>query len=109
MKIFYKNEVGNKGTYWNIENGTRQEILEKGYLDGSWIKAHILLVLSVAPLLGLLFAVFLPAVGIVMAIHFLGKKLYEGLKALSAQSINMSWRPLEAYLTGRKKKKSPTK
>ncbi len=61
--------------------------------------------LMLAPMMGLVFAVFLPAIGIVMTLKLIGEKSYEYMKELSLKSYNMSWNPIESYLTGRKKNK----
>jgi hypothetical protein len=55
--------------------------------------------------LGLIFAVFLPFIGIVMSVALLGRKLGEGIASAAASSVSFGWRPIEAYLAGRKRKK----
>ena len=106
MKVYYRvgEEVG-QGTYWGVDTGSRKEVVDTATLFENSIKAHIGIVLATAPLIGLVFAVFLPAIGIAMAVKFVGEKVWGGLRDLSVQSLSMGWRPLEAYLSGRKKKK----
>lgn len=55
-----------------------------------------------APFMGLLFAIFLPAIGIGMLFYFTGLKLFNEMTKLST----FGWRPSEAYLAGRKNEKN---
>jgi len=61
--------------------------------------------LMAAPVIGLVFAVFLPFIGIAMTLGLIGRKLVEGLASAAAGSVSFGWRPIEAYLAGRKMKK----
>lgn len=98
------------GTYWNMANGSRIDMRAEGILPGGqnaiYIKASSGLVLAAAPLLGLVFAVFLPFIGIAMAVMLIVRKVGAGMRDAAAASTSFAWRPIEAYLTGRKKKKA---
>jgi hypothetical protein len=59
-----------------------------------------------SPVIGLVFAVFLPFIGIAMTLNLIGKKLVEGVASAAAGSVSFGWRPIEAYLAGRKAKKA---
>jgi hypothetical protein len=61
--------------------------------------------LMAAPVIGLVFAMFLPFIGIAMTLNLVGKKLIDGVASVSAGSMSFGWRPIEAYLAGRKQKK----
>ncbi len=95
------------GTYWNLMNGARVDMKEEGILPGSektiYVKAHAAIVLAAAPVLGLLFAVFLPFIGIAMVLMLIGGKLVDGVTNAVASNARFGWRPVEAYLTGKKK------
>ena len=97
------------GTYWNLMNGERVDLEQEGVLPGdrtaAYIKAPTAAVLAAGPVLGLLFAVFLPLIGIVMSAALVGRKLGEALASAAAGSVSFGWRPIEAYLAGRKRKK----
>jgi len=97
------------GTYWNMENGSRIDLAEEGILPGGqdamYVKAPSMAVLAAGPVLGLLFAVFLPFIGIVMAATLLVKKVGEGVRDAAVASMTFGWKPIEAYLAGRKRKK----
>ena len=96
------------GTYWNMADGSRIDLTGEGILPGGqqdrYIKAPSAAVLAAGPVLGLVFAVFLPFIGIAMAAMLLVRKVGEGLTEATAASVSFAWRPVEAYLTGRKKK-----
>ncbi len=98
------------GTYWNLSNGSRVEMEQEGMLPGSgttrYIKAPAAVMLMAAPVIGLVFAVFLPFIGIVMTLSMAGKKLVQGVQAAAAGSMSFGWRPVQAYLIGRKAKKA---
>jgi hypothetical protein len=97
------------GTYWNMVNGSRTDLAEEGILPGGhdtlYVKAPSITVLAAGPVLGLLFAVFLPFIGIAMAAVLLIRKLGEGLRNAAIASVAFGWKPIEAYLAGRKQKK----
>ncbi len=95
------------GTYWNMDNGERVELVAAGVLPGSskavYIKAPSAAVLAAGPVLGLIFAVFLPFIGIAMTVNYLCRKAAEGVTNAAAGSLSFGWRPIEAYLAGRKR------
>lgn len=68
-----------------------------------------LAILAVAPILGLIYAVFLPFIGIAMFIKIGGSKLLGRALAPVTEGASFGWRPIEAYLTGKKAKKSEKK
>ena len=97
------------GTYWNLANGNRVQMEQEGTLPGSgttrYIKAPVAVMLMAAPVIGLVFAVFLPFIGIAMTLKVIGQKLVESVASAAAGSVSFGWRPIEAYLAGRKRKK----
>jgi hypothetical protein len=97
------------GTYWNMANGSRVMMEQEGVLPGDantrYIKAPTAVMLMAAPVIGLVFAVFLPFIGIAMSVKLIGQKLAQGVASAAAGSVSFGWRPIEAYLAGRKKQK----
>ncbi|NTW58324.1 MAG: hypothetical protein HGB21_16365 [Nitrospirae bacterium] len=97
------------GTYWNLANGSRVQMEQEGVLPGDgkarYLKAPVVVMLMAAPVIGLVFAVFLPFIGIAMTLSLIGKKLVDGVASAAAGSMSFGWRPIEAYLAGRKRKK----
>ena len=98
-----------KGTYWDTATGERLDVEQEQVLPGEgtrmYIKAPAAVMLMAGPILGLIFAIFLPVVGIAMTLVQAVKKLGEGIAEATAASMSFGWRPIEAYLTGRKKRK----
>ncbi len=97
------------GSYWNLANGNRVHMEQEGVLPGDgnirYIKAPAAVMLMAAPAIGLVFAVFLPFIGLAMALSLIGKKLAAGAASAAVRSVTFGWRPIEAYLAGRKTKK----
>ena len=97
------------GTYWNLSNGNRVQMEQEGVLPGSgqtrYIKAPVAVMLMAAPVIGLVFAVFLPFIGIAMTLSLIGKKLANTVTEAAAGSMSFGWRPIEAYLAGKKRTK----
>jgi hypothetical protein len=97
------------GTYWDTHTGERIEVAAPQVLPGDehriYIRAKSGLVLLAGPILGLVFAIFLPFIGIVMAMGQMGKKVAGTAVGHAVQSVSFGWRPIEAYLAGRKRKK----
>lgn len=95
------------GTYWNMANGERVDLEQEGVLPGSdrYLKAPAALAIAAGPVVGLVFAVFLPLIGIVMTVAMVGRKLGEAVSDAAAGSMSFGWRPIEAYLAGRKRRK----
>jgi hypothetical protein len=97
------------GTYWNMGNGERVDMEQEGVLPGSgqdmYIKAPAAMAIAAGPVLGLVFAVFLPFIGIAMTLGLIGRKIVEAVTEAAAGSMSFGWRPIEAYLAGRKRKK----
>ncbi len=98
-----------KGTYWNMSNGQRIDIDGAASLPGGaeprYVKMSAVMMLMAGPVLGLLYAAFLPFIGIAMTVGLVGKKLFGGLAQVAAKSTSFGWRPIEAYLDGKQRRK----
>lgn len=108
--ITYKGgETAKKGTYWNIRSGERVNVQQEQVLPGdaktTYLKGHPIVILLSAPVLGMVYAVFLPFIGIAMAISLVGTKLMSGVAHEVSKAASFGWRPVEAYLSGRKSRK----
>ena len=95
-----------KGTYWNLTNGERIDITEEGTLPGGrerhFYRMPAAAVLVAAPVLGLLYAAFLPFIGIAMLVKLVAQKVGGGVLETVQSSASFAWRPSESYLSGRK-------
>ncbi len=99
-----------KGTYWNIANGERVDAEQGQVLPGdaktTYVKGHPVVILLTAPILGLAYAAFLPFIGIAAVFVLVGHKLLSVLEHEVARAAAFGWRPVEAYLAGRKNRKA---
>lgn len=96
-----------QGTYWDMKQGERLEVALDAILPGAgdklYIKASAATMVVAAPVVGLLFAVFLPFIGIAMAISLFVRRVFDGALGAMVKNRSFRWKPLEAYFSGRKK------
>ncbi len=100
------NKVG-KGTYWNFSTGQRIDIGTEGVLPGKKNEIYYRLpatgIVALAPVLGLVYAVFLPFIGIAMLVKVVLQKVASVVTAPTQRAASFGWRPSESYLAGKKK------
>ena len=104
-------EKAGKGTYWNFSTGERIKLTGDGVLPGSkettYYKLSPLTILLLGPIFGLVYAAFMPFIGIAMVTKVIGQKVIKvfnaGARAVG-ELISFGWRPGEAYLEGKRKK-----
>jgi hypothetical protein len=98
-----------KGTYWNLGNGERIDIKDEGTLPGearkTYYKMPAAAIIVVAPVLGLVYAAFLPFIGIAMFVKLVAQKIGGGAMETVQGSASFGFRPSESYLSGKKKAK----
>ncbi len=101
-----------KGTYWNFSTGERVDISAEGVLPGGREAVYYRLpatgIVALGPVLGLLYAAFLPFIGIAMLVKLVLQKIANAVTAPTQRAASFGWRPSESYLAG-KKKGSPAK
>jgi hypothetical protein len=97
------------GTYWDVMTGTRVDFDQEGTLPGGnrakYLKASSGAILLLGPIIGLAYVVFLPIIGIGTALSLIVQKTLGGIFSLGKHIVSFGWRPAEAYLGGKKKKK----
>lgn len=98
-----------QGTFWNIANGQRVDIDTEGVLPGDRNTRYLRLpsgaLLALGPVVGFLYVVMLPFIGIVTIGSLVVDRTARGIVSLVGKSISFGWRPRTAYLSGRKKEK----
>jgi len=98
-----------KGSYWDFSTGERITMSEEGVLPGSedtvYYKANPVVVLAAAPVLGLIYAAFLPFIGIAMLLRVAVAKMMGGTAEGLSRVATFNWSPSAAYLAGRRQKK----
>lgn len=96
------------GTYWDVTSGSRVDMDAEGALPGSdkarYIKASAAAVLVTGPILGLIYIIALPIMGVVTALGLLLQKTLGGAFSLGRHIVTFGWRPAESYLGGKTKK-----
>ncbi len=101
----YKAEAG---TYWDMETGYRVDVGAEAVLPGNsastYIKSSPVVMALAGPILGLLYVVLLPFIGIAATVFLAGGKLLKSMFCTTGKSISFGWRPGRAYLSGKKKK-----
>jgi hypothetical protein len=104
------NKVG-KGTYWDLASGRRIDVVSEGVLAGTatYVRMSSAVMLLSGPLIGLLYAILMPFIGIATVVTLAVRKVLGGLYDLAAKSISFGWQPRSAHLTGKKKKKEEEK
>ena len=106
------NKVG-KGTYWDLANGRRIDVVSEGVLAGNgtatYVRMSSAVMLLSGPVIGLLYAILMPFIGIATVATLAVRKVMGGLYDLAAKSISFGWQPKNAYLAGKKKKKEEEK
>jgi hypothetical protein len=101
-------EIGSKGNYWNLTNGERVIMRSEGQLPGdgsvTYYRINPIIILAAGPVLGLLYAAFLPLIGLFIA----GKVLMAKMLGRSADEVSkvaaFNWTPSESYLAGKQQK-----
>ena len=105
-------ETVTKGNYWNFSNGDRISMENGGVLPGdgtaTYYKASPFVILAAGPVLGLIYAAFLPFIGLAIIAKMLFAKLFGGTLEGLSRVAAFNWSPSEAYLAGKQQKKSTT-
>jgi hypothetical protein len=99
------------GFYWNLGKWEMTMVPKQGgILPGGatdrYLRVPVLALLVVAPLMGAVYAMFLPFIGFAMVFTFLGKKalaLGRSGAVDVAATMTPDWRPGEAYLASSRK------
>jgi hypothetical protein len=97
-----------KGTYWNLTNLERVDIMDEGILPGNGKKAFYRMpaaaIIIAAPVIGLVYAAFLPFIGIAMLVKLVAVKVGGGARDMVLGKAHFGFRPSESYLAGKKRK-----
>ena len=106
-------EVVRQGFYWNADKWDVTLIERQGgELPGAaserYARVPVVAMLLVAPIMGALYVVFLPFIGVAMVLDFVARRAARAVKAGSVAllaAVAPQWRPGEAYLAEREKAK----
>ncbi|MEK7372512.1 MAG: hypothetical protein AAB265_13770 [candidate division NC10 bacterium] len=106
MKRYTGSETVEPGLYFNPRQLSFKSVDEEGPLPGStdevYRRVPILVLLVVGPILGLVYAVFLPFIGFVMVTSLLGVKAVQlagGAARGAVRVLRPGWEPSMAFLS----------
>ena len=112
MKRYTGSEMVEPGLYFNPRQLSFKSVDEEGPLPGStdevYRRVPILVLLVVGPILGLVYAVFLPFIGFAMVTSLLGVKAVQlagGAVRGAVRVLRPGWEPSMAFLS----RSTPTK
>lgn len=99
-----------RGTYWNLYTGEREAMKCEGTLPGDaqtkYLKAPGIVVVLMGPVIGLFYVLLLPFIGLAMILMLVTSQLSSLLFEVFGKTAAFGWRPVEAYLMSRRKKKA---
>jgi hypothetical protein len=115
MARHHGGEQVNAGFYLNLDSwqvntvsGTDSAVLA-GSESTRYLRVPVAGMLVFAPLMGAVFAMFLPFIGIAMVAKFAAVKSYDGARQVAQSMVGAlgpSWQPSTAHLTGSPEKKA---
>ncbi len=98
-------KVGN-GTYWDIVSGRRIDVAGEAMLVGGSAATYVRMSSGVAllsmPLIGLLYVIVMPFVGIAATATIAIAGALGGVADGIGKAVTFGWRPRSAYLAGKK-------
>lgn len=115
MTTYTGNQNAEAGLYYTVRPFTLTTMDQNGPLPGAadrlYHRVPMILMLALAPLLGLAFVIFLPLIGFVMVARIAGEKAvgFAGrLATQGARVLQPAWAPARAFLTRAKAAKPDT-
>lgn len=110
MKTYSANQHVESGLYLNLKKFSITSLEADGPLPGtaddSYRRIPMLLMLAAAPLLGLVFVIFLPLIGFAMVAHLLGTKAVQFAQGVVGETDRVrrpGWVPALAYFSRSKR------
>lgn len=109
---YHGNQVVDPGIYLNLRELSFKSMDEEGRLPGGedavWRRVPVLVMLIAAPVISIVYFIFLPLVGFLMLAGVVGLKLYAlGKHAANAMVpvLRPAWQPARAFLSRGKPRK----
>ncbi|MCR4375266.1 MAG: hypothetical protein NUW22_10495 [Acidobacteria bacterium] len=110
MKTYSANQHVESGLYLNLKKFSITSLEADGPLPGTADDAYqripMLLMLAAAPLLGLVFVIFLPLIGFAMVAHLLGTRAVQFAQGVVGETDRVrrpGWVPALAYFSRSKR------
>lgn len=115
MTTYTGTQIVDPGLYYATQPFKLTSVDERGALPGAedrtYRRVPMLIMMALAPLLGLAFVIFLPLIGFVMVLKLAGEKAIELVGQLATQGARVlqpAWAPARAFLTRAKAAKPDT-
>lgn len=109
MRTYSGGDSVGKGTYWNLRFGSLVDLKDPGVLPGGgntvYYRVPFPILFCMVLCLGAVYVVLLPLLLIGMGIYVVGRRVLGGVVYQARKSVMFGWRPTEAYLSGREKRK----
>lgn len=96
-----------KGTYWDLTNGRRIDVLREAVLLGgtaTYVRMSSGVMLLSGPVIGLIYTILMPFIGIATVAALAGCEILGSVYHVAGKSVSFGWHPSSAYLSGKKKK-----
>jgi hypothetical protein len=94
-----------KGTYWDLANGRRIDVLREAVLaeaTATYVKIPSGVMLLSGQVIGLLYVILMPSIGIATVATLAGRKILGSVHHVAEGSVSFGWRPSNAYLSGKR-------
>ncbi|MDA1307777.1 MAG: hypothetical protein O2917_11005 [Acidobacteria bacterium] len=115
MTTYTGTQIVDPGLYYATQPFKLTSVDERGALPGAedrtYRRVPMLIMMALAPLLGLAFVIFLPFIGFAMVARLAGEKAIELVGHLATQGARVlqpAWAPARAFLTRAKAAKPDT-
>lgn len=113
MLTYRGGDAVGKGTYWNVTSGRRVDVMTETVLAGggaaTYVKAPAGVALLSMPIIGLIYVIAMPILGIAAIASITGGRLLGLVSGAVGKTLSFGWRPRNAYLSGKKRKKHDSK
>lgn len=96
-----------KGNYWSFSAGEMVQLEAEGVLPGDSEKQYYrapagIILLVVAPILGLVYAAFLPVAAVAIPLFTLGKKMLAAIPVRQGDGDGFRWHRNTPHFSGKK-------
>ena len=113
MKRYQGNETVGPGLYFNLRQLSFKSMEREGRLPGTENEVYHgvpwLALVVAGPILGLIYVIFLPFIGLAAILGLLGEKVGEllgGAAASAGRALKPGWEPARAFLSRSKRRKA---
>jgi hypothetical protein len=114
MRIYNGNEHVEPGLFFHAKSLSFKSIEHEGPLPGGaedrYRRVPVIALIAAAPILGLLYVIFLPLIGFGMVAYLAGGKALDAMNRAARDAVRIvrpSWEPSRAFLSRAKRNDKP--